>query len=182
MQKTRLRLFLDRLESIWWSYRRSVSAALDNEKSIGAKPKLIGCLLIFLVSFSMRTLSAADMASSMYGPDQPCAGMLEYDYRAVLIAEGHGVLFPDSPKHSDTALISYPPGYSIFLAVIYHLVGRDYFAVQLAQNLLNSLSCVLIFLIAAQLVGWRVGVISGLLAAVSHHLSYYSNFILPDAL
>src|SRR5262249_18341239 len=56
------------------------------------------------------------------------------------------------------------------------------FTVQLAQNLLNSLSPVLIFLIAGRLLAWRVAAVAGVLSALSHHLSYYSNVILPDSL
>jgi len=123
------------------------------------------------------------MAPLIHGPNQPGAGMTaEYDGRAETIADGHGVMVPDNLKPSDTDFLAYPPGYSIFLASIYHQVGRDYFAVQLFQNVLNSLSSVLIFLIAAQLVSWSASIASGLLSAVSHHLAYYSNFILPDGL
>ncbi|MEK6303758.1 MAG: glycosyltransferase family 39 protein [Acidobacteriota bacterium] len=75
-----------------------------------------------------------------------------------------------------------PPGYPIYLSVIYRVLGRDYFKVQLVQNALNSIAPVLIFLIAGLLLSWRIGFASGLLAAVSHHLSYMSNWILPDSL
>ena len=61
-------------------------------------------------------------------------------------------------------------------------MGRDFFKAQIAQNALNSLSPVLIFLIAGPLIGWRVGVGAGALAALSHHLAHISNFILPDAI
>jgi hypothetical protein len=50
------------------------------------------------------------------------------------------------------------------------------------QNAINSLSPILIFLIAGNLLGWRVGIAAGIIAAVSHHLSYYSNLILSDSL
>jgi 4-amino-4-deoxy-L-arabinose transferase-like glycosyltransferase len=47
---------------------------------------------------------------------------------------------------------------------------------------INSVSPILLFLIAGNLLSWRVGIASGLLAAGSHHLSYYSNLILSDSL
>ena len=72
------------------------------------------------------------------------------------------------------------PGYSIFLSAIYKVFGRDFFRVQLVQNLITSAAAVLILLIAASLLGWKVGVVSGVLAAVSHHFGHISNFILPD--
>src|SRR5262249_50462418 len=72
--------------------------------------------------------------------------------------------------------------YSIFLRAVYSSMGGSYFYVQMAQNIVNSISVVLICLIAGLLIGWRVGFVAGILAAVSHHLSYYSNLVLPDSL
>src|SRR5262249_130501 len=83
---------------------------------------------------------------------------------------------------TNTGLLVHAPGYGIFLGVIQKLFGGSYFTVQFLQNILNSFSAVLIFLIAALLISWRVGIVAGLLCAVSHHYSYYSNVILPDAL
>src|SRR5262249_24963793 len=83
---------------------------------------------------------------------------------------------------SDTFLLAVAPGYPMFLSTVYRAKARSYFTVQLVQNLLNSISPVLLFLIAGHLVSWRVGIAAGLIAAVNHHLSYYSNLILSDAL
>lgn len=144
---------------------------------------MILALLIFVTSLAIKSLHAVDFAPLMYTNQQPGLGMTnEYDSRAASIAGGHGCLMPDNLKPSDTDFLAYPPGYSIFLAAIYSVLGRSYFKVQLVQNLINSLSPVLIFLITGELVAWSVGSTAGFLAAVSHHLSYYSNFILPDAL
>ena len=123
------------------------------------------------------------LARCLFGAEQPGAGMSrEFDSRADSIVAGEGILFPDNQDPSDTALLAQAPGYSIFLSAIYALNGRSYFTVQLVQNAINSVSPVLLFLIAGNLVSWRVGVVSGLLAAVSHHLSYYSNLVLSDSL
>jgi hypothetical protein len=76
--------------------------------------------------------------------------------------------------------LSKAPGYSIFLSSIYSLFGRDFFTVQTVQNLINSLSPVLIFLFTGLALSWRVGLVAGPLAGLSHHLGYLSNLILPD--
>ncbi len=89
---------------------------------------------------------------------------------------------PDSLDPSDTAILSHAPFYSIFLSAIYTVKARSYFTVQLVQNLINSVSPILLFLIAGNLISWRVGIASGLLAGGSHHLAYYSNLILSDSL
>src|SRR6185436_3756977 len=73
------------------------------------------------------------------------------------------------------------PGYAIYIAGIYKLLGMDYFSVQLVQNAMNSIAPLLIFLIAGRVLTWPVGIIAGLITAVWHHFAYYSNVILPDS-
>ncbi len=51
-----------------------------------------------------------------------------------------------------------------------------------SQNLLTSLSSVMIMLIAGSLITWPVGISAGIVVAVSHLLSFYSGIILPDAI
>jgi hypothetical protein len=117
----------------------------------------------------------------MYTTDQPFSGLTEgYDSRAVSIQRGEGFFGPYGIDPSNTAALSQAPGYSIFLSAVYSVFGRDFLNVQLVQNAINSLSPVLIFLIAGSLVSLRVGIAVGLLAALSHHLGHISNFILPD--
>jgi len=147
------------------------------------RTKFIFALLIFVISFSVKSLQAVDLEPAMHTAEQPGAGMsADFDSRAVSIVAGQGILMPDNQDRSDTALLAHAPGYSIFLSAVYSLKGRSYFTVQLVQNLINSVSPILIFLIAGNLISWRVGFASGLLAAASHHLSYYSNLVLSDSL
>jgi hypothetical protein len=118
----------------------------------------------------------------MYTLDQPFSGLTEmYDARAVSILNGEGLLGPRSVRPWDTIWLAQAPGYSIYLSAVYAVLSRNFFQVQLVQNAVNSLSAVLIFLIGGTIVSWRVGVVAGFIAAVSHHLSYISNFILPDS-
>jgi 4-amino-4-deoxy-L-arabinose transferase-like glycosyltransferase len=119
----------------------------------------------------------------MYTAEQPGGGMSsEFDSRAAAILNGEGILLAAIHDRSETVVLSHAPGYSIFLSAVYVTLGRNYFTVQLIQNAINSLSAVLIFLIAGHLISWRVGAVAGVIAAFSHHLSYYSNLILSDAL
>jgi hypothetical protein len=143
---------------------------------------LIG-VAIFAISFAVKSLHAADLSPAVHTSEQLAGAMTgEYDARAVSITSGHGLLYSDDQDSSDTCQLSHAPGYSIFLSGNYRLLGRSYLTVQLVQNLLNSLSPVVLFLIGGRILSWRIGAIAGLLAATSHHLSYYSNFILPDSL
>lgn len=164
-------------------FRRWIVVALATRQATRARNKLILAVLIFALAFAVRSLHAADLASSMYTSEQPFNGLAEgYDLRAVSILKGDGVLGPYNIDPSDTKWVTQAPGYSIFLSGVYAIFGRDFFKVQLGQNLVNSLSAVLIFLIAGSLISWRVGAVAGVLAALSHHLAHISNFILPDAM
>src|SRR6266536_4142450 len=166
-----------------FAFRRWLCRALATRQRMTLRTKFLFGLVIFVISFSVKSLQALDLEPVMHTADQPGAGMSrDFDVRAVSIVAGHGILMPDNPDQSDTSLLAQAPGYSIFLSLVYSLNGRSYFTVQLVQNLLNSVSPVLMFLIAGNLISWRVGVASGILAAVSHHLSYYSNLVLSDAL
>ena len=163
--------------------RRRLITALGGGQSFSSRAKLLFSLLIFLISFSIKSLVAVDLQPVMYTIEQPAGGMAyEYHLEAASITDGHGLLVPDNWDSSDTTLLRHAPGYSIYLAAIYSLVGKSYFNVQLIQNVMNSLSAILIFLIAGNLLSWPVGLATGLLAALSHHFSYYSNFILPDSI
>jgi hypothetical protein len=164
-------------------FRRWLTGALATRQPTPARTRLILAALIFLLAFAVRSLHAVDLASVMYTNEQPFNGLVEsYDLRAVSILRGEGLLGPYNIEPSDTRWLTQAPGYSIFLSPVYQTLGRDFFKTQLVQNALNSVSPVLIFLIAGSLISWRVGVVSGVLAALSHHLAHISNFILPDAM
>lgn len=163
--------------------RRWLLSALGGAQHFRFRTKLLFALLIFLLSFSIKSLVAVDISPVMHTAAQPALmSMREIDRDTELIAQGRGILPPDNWDASDTSLAIYPPGYPIFLSAVYRLFGKSFFNVQIVQNVINSISAVLIFLIAGRLVTWWVGVASGGLAAASHHLSYYSNFTLPDSL
>lgn len=162
-------------------FRRWLVSSLGTRNELRTQTKLLIATLLFALSLATKSLHAADLASVMYTTDQPFNGLTEgYDSRAVSILRGEGLLGPYGIDPSNTATLSQAPGYSIFLSAVYSVFGRDFFRVQLVQNVINSLSPVLIFLIAGSLVSWRVGFASALLAALSHHLGHISNFILPD--
>jgi Dolichyl-phosphate-mannose-protein mannosyltransferase len=166
-----------------FAYRRWIIVALGVGRPASLRAKLLLALLIFALAFAVRSLHAVDLAAVIYTAEQPMGGLTEtHDLRAVSILEGGGLLGPYDIHPSDTKWVTQAPGYSIFLSIVYSLFGRNFFAAQLVQNILNSFSPVLIFLIAGSLLSWRVGTLAGLIAALSHHLAHISNFILPDAM
>ena len=138
---------------------------------------------IFLLALAVRSLYALDLAPVMYSRVQPGTRMAwRYDEAAVGIRRGEGILWPREPDPARTGLLARPPGYPLYLALVYGALGRSFFAAQLVQNVLTSAGCVLLTLAAARLAGWGVGIGGGLIAALSPHLAFSSNFLLPDAL
>jgi dolichyl-phosphate-mannose-protein mannosyltransferase len=163
-------------------YRRWFISAVGTRRRLSRRYKLLAALALFTLSFAAKSLHAVDLAPLMYTAEQPFSGLsVSYDARAASILRGEGLLGPYQLDPSQTEWLAQAPGYSIYLSAIYRVLGRDFFKVQLVQNLINSFSPVLIFLIAGSIISWRVGFASGLLAASSHHMSHISNFILPDS-
>jgi hypothetical protein len=178
----RIRRVMKLTHKMFW-FRRRLCSALAIGNQINARSKLMFALLIFTVSYSTKCLHAIDLAPVMYTTQAPLGSLSDYyDTRAASILKGEGLLGPYSSDPRNTSSLARAPGYPIYLGLIYVVLGRDYFKVQLVQNALNSVSPVLIFLIAGLLLSWRIGIASGMLSAVSHHLSYMSNWILPDSL
>ena len=163
------------------TFRRRLLLVLGASDRPSVKTKALLGLLIFLASFATKSLMAVDLAPSIYTSAQ-ASGRSEFERDAASIMEGRGLLVPDNWDASDTSLLFHAPGYSIFLSAVYSLSGQSRFNAQLVNNAINSASAALLFLIAGALLTWRVGVAAGLLTAVSHHLSYFSNFILPDSI
>jgi hypothetical protein len=140
-------------------------------------------IAILVVALAVRSLYALDLAPVMYSRVQPGTRMAwRYDEAAVGILRGEGILWPREPDPARTGLLARPPGYPLYLALVYRTLDRSFFAAQLVQNVLTSAACVLLALAAARLAGWGVGIGGGLLAALSPHLAFSSNFVLPDAL
>jgi hypothetical protein len=166
-----------------FAIRRALSRTLATREKLGSRTKLLFALLIFLVSFATKSLQAVDLAPVMYTAQQPFGGLTDtYDSRAVSIIEGEGILGPYDINPRRTIWIAQAPGYSVFLSLVYRLTNRNFFNVQLLQNLANSISPIIIFFIAGMLISWRTGIAVGMLAAISHHLSHISNYILPDSI
>jgi hypothetical protein len=138
---------------------------------------------LWIAGFAVRALHAVDLAPVMYSHDQPGTRMARrYDDAALAHLAGDGILYPRTwPDPSDTALVSRPPGYPLFLALVYGLIGRSAFAVQLVQALLGALLPVLLFQLGTALYGLRLGVLAGAMAACSAPLAWHCGVVTPDS-
>jgi len=162
--------------------RHHLFNALGSRIRLSRKAKIIWALVIFFIAFSVRALTAVDVAPLTQTSSQWARTMsLGFHYEALGALKGNGVLIREEWDPTNTSLLIHSPGYGIYLAAIYTLLGKDYFTVQFVQNLLNSLGAVFIFLIAGRLLSWPVGIVAGVIVGVWHHFAFYSNIILPDA-
>ncbi len=162
--------------------RHRLFLALGSRVRLRRRAKIVWALAIFFIGFSVKAMTAVDVAPITQTTAQWARVMsLSFHYEALGVLKGNGVLIRDEWDPTNTSLLIHSPGYGIYLASIYTVLGKDYFTVQFVQNLLNSLGAVLIFLIAGRLLTWPVGICAGLIVAIWHHLAFYSNIILPDS-
>lgn len=141
-------------------------------------------VLIAGLAFVVRSLYAVDGAPLLRTPEQPGTRMAaRYDQTALGILAGEGILFPrNPPAPGDTSILARPPGYPAWLALVYRAIGHGFLAAQLAQNALNAAACAMLAVAVARLVSFGVGIVAGVLAAISPHLAYTSNLLLADSI
>lgn len=150
----------------------------------GLRRLFAGALVLFALAFVVRSLHGVDLAPVMYSHEQPGTRMAaRYHEAALLHLTGDGWLYPRTwPAPSDTALVSRPPGYPLFIAATYRMFGPTAFGVVFVQALLGSLLPVVLLLLTTQLLGFRVGLVAGLVAAVDAASSWHTQILTPDSL
>src|SRR4051812_30797464 len=163
--------------------RAAAAGALGIGHTPSRAARAAALAFVFLLALAVRSLYALDLAPVMYSRVQPGTRMAwRYDEAATGILRGEGILWPRDPDPARTGLLARPPGYPLYLAIVYGALGRSFFAAQLVQNVMTSAACVLIAVAAAWLVSWRIGIGAGVLTALAPPLAFSSNFVLPDAL
>ena len=139
-------------------------------------------LLVVVVSFVVRGLTSYFIQEHLSDPSWFQSGTYaQFDTQAQSILDKKASVFwiNDATK-TETAV--YPPGYPLWLAVIYRITGvRSAESVQVFQWVLDSWSVLLVLGIAITAFDWRVGIISGLAAALSPLLALYGVTPLADA-
>ena len=136
--------------------------------------------LIFFTALGVRLVNWHN--NRWEAPAVQSSVVLNYKQQARLIhANGLASLYDRSSSTNDPDLVGHPLGYPILLSFVYRVAESDA-ATQLLQMILDSLSAVLIALIAFELLPVAVGVIAGLLAAFAPQFSWNSILLLPDTL
>ena len=144
-------------KSIVWSLAGKIKLFFKNEKRIILAIFLIALLVRLVFSFQMlhQTGGGAVFVSGSDDGDT-------YDGLAWQIVQDP-VKAIRSPEVFPTA---YDPGYTVFLAAIYKVFGRNYYAVTAIQSAMNAMIPVLIFLIASMLFSRSVGIIAALFVSL----------------
>lgn len=144
--------------------------------------RALALLCVLLLSFSVRALTAQFMSAHLMDAGWFQTGTYAiFDRQARDILDGRANAFwIDDPTRTEAAV--YPPGYSLWLALIYGISGaRSVYVVERVQWVLDALSILLVVGIGTTVYGWRVGLIAGGLAALSPLLALYGATPLVDA-
>ena len=168
----------------WLSQQLAVNGRLSARSGSRALVIVAICAAIFFVALTVRLLHWQDSGVELALKNSIMHTMgTIYDDEAHRIINEGGVLIPDTAVESgDAWMIVHPPGYSILMAVLFKLFGETESLMRLVRVILSSIGAVLIFFIAAELFPRGVAIISGLLAALSPHLAYYSLWHSPDSM
>jgi 4-amino-4-deoxy-L-arabinose transferase-like glycosyltransferase len=141
---------------------------------------LVICLALFAASFAVRVLVWQNNKVEMSIVQSVVTENYLKDARALANGDIRTFLGGDDPP-TNARVIDHPPGYPLMVGVVYAFAGEGD-AWRVIQIALNSLAPVLLFLIGALLFDRRIGVIAGVLAALSPQFAYHSGLMLPDEL
>jgi len=137
--------------------------------------------LIFFTALGVRLLNWQSHHHEALAVQTSVA--LNYKHQATLIqANGVASLYDASSSTNNPDLMGHPPGYPILLSVLYRVGGQSDTATQFLQIILDSLSVVVIVLIAFEFFPAAIGLIAGLMAAFAPQFSWNSLTLLPDSL
>jgi Dolichyl-phosphate-mannose-protein mannosyltransferase len=142
------------------------------------------CAAIFVSALCVRLLHWQDSHVEIVAGKTALSGVFNrYQKESRRILDEGGILYPREPRaDGDARMLVHPPGYSILLATIYRLRDDPYLLLWLVQIACDGAAALLVFLIASELLNWRVALIAGMLVAFSPHLAYYSLVLSPDSL
>lgn len=148
---------------------------------LAPRSKVLIVTLIFFTALGVRLLNWQSHHDQALTVQTSVA--LKYKHQARLIqANGFASLYDASSSTNNPDLLGHPPGYPILLSVLYRAGGEQDTVTQFPQIILDSLSVVIIVLIAFEFFPATIGVIAGVMAAFAPQFSWNSLPLLPDSL
>jgi 4-amino-4-deoxy-L-arabinose transferase-like glycosyltransferase len=147
----------------------------------GARRRAVAFALVFAAAFGVRLLCWRDARFEAYEVQSAVSQNYRH-FARLLVQNGAASFYDPSSTTSEPDLLGHPPGYSFVLAALYTIFGESDAAAQIFQIVCDSLAAALVVLIGAELLSLGVGVVAGLLAALSPQFGWNSMTILPDTL
>ena len=137
---------------------------------------------ILLLGFALRAMYLVDLSHT---PDFffPKVDAEFHDYWARGAVSGDWRTRPahEDPRIYETPYLR-PPGYPLFLALVYWATGSSYVAARMVQMLLGLVNVVLAFGLARALFGRAAGLVSALLLATYWAFIYFEGELLAPVL
>ncbi len=130
-------------------------------------------VLVFLVALVFR-LAAVHLLGMT-----PVRDLLWNDAVGWNLAQGHGFT---ASHNGYVPGIFRTPAYPAFLSVVYRIFGHDYHAAFWAQSLVDSLTAVLVLMIARRFLSRAAAILAGLLYATYPYAAVYCGFLSQDVL
>lgn len=138
------------------------------------------CLTIVVVAFGVRLLQWQN--DSLLLDKNMTRLTARYKEEAQFLLAGDLTSFiKGSKSQPDAMILTHPPGYPIVIAIIYKISANSDRALRLFQIACETVSAVLVFLIAARLIPRGAALLAALLAAVAPQLAFRSLVILPES-
>lgn len=148
---------------------------------------------VFVVALVLRLLwlaYALPGPNKVLDPDSPFYLMLAEN---IMMGNGVGIHRPDPDRPDEIVFqptAKRTPGYPLFCGVVMSCVSAvtgwpfilGYVGVLFVQALLDSITAVLVFLLARQLAGWPAGLVAGLGHAVNYYVIQSTGQIMTEAL
>ena len=144
--------------------------------------RILALLFIVALALTIRGLTANFLRAHLNDAGWFPFGIYSaFDRQAQAGLDGRASFFRiDDPSRTDAAI--YPPGYPLWLALIYKITGnRSPITVQNVQWIIDSFSVLLIVGIGTTTFGWRIGLWAGGIAALWPLLATYGAVPLADA-
>lgn len=144
--------------------------------------RLLLLFLIVTLAFAVRALTANFLRAHLDDPGWFPSGIYaQFDRQAQNWLDGRAsILLIQDSSRTDAAI--YPPGYPLWLALIYKLSGsRSPVPVQNVQWVLDALSVLLVVGVGVTAFHWRVGLCAGGIAALWPLLASYGALPLADS-
>ncbi|MDQ5845013.1 MAG: glycosyltransferase family 39 protein, partial [Acidobacteriota bacterium] len=144
--------------------------------------RLLVLFFMLALAFAMRGLTMLFVRDRLSDPGWFQSGTYAlFDSQAQAILEGKASIFwIDDPARTEAAV--YPPGYPIWLALVYKINGeRTAASAQRFQWVLDALSVLLVLGIGVTAYKWSTGLAAGFLAALSPLLALNGATPLADA-